>query len=150
MKKSLQDLLSEGLIEPFTSTHEQIEQKIKIAEEDIKTAKISVTGDARSVEWAYTQAYNAILQSGTALMYSENYRPKKSTGKHHWTVEKYVKIEFSGRIPQDALDAFTTARQGRHMTVYEQTGTISRSQAQEIITKAEIFVSFAKSILSIF
>lgn len=146
---NLQDLLSEGLIEPFTSNVFQMRQKMEVAREDVITAKDSVKGTARSIEWAYDQAYNAMLQSGTALMYSMGYRAKTNTGKHHWAVEQFLKSECATAIPNDALIAFGDARNKRHRSIYEETGSISKSQAEYLIVQAEIFVTSIASKLKL-
>jgi uncharacterized protein (UPF0332 family) len=137
---NLKDLLNDNLIEPFTGTASEIKQKIELARADIQTSKESVKGSSRSVEWAYDQAYNAMLQSGTALMYSMGYRVTKKSGQHHWATEQFLKSECSKIIPSDALIAFGDARNKRHTSVYDQTGTISKSQADYLIIQAEIFV----------
>lgn len=146
---NLEDLINDGLIEAFTSNDSEIKQKIKIAVEDVGAAKNSAKGTGRSIDWAYSQAYNAMLQSGTALMFSIGYRPLKKSGKHHWAVEQFLKSQCTKIIPPDALTAFAGAKLNRHESVYDQTGTISKSQAEYLIAQAEIFVSAVKSELKL-
>lgn len=87
MKKSLQDLLDKELIEAFTSTT-QIKEKMTIAQADVQLARSKISSaSGRDVDWVYAQAYNSMLQAGTALMYSKGYHPKKQSGAHHFAVE---------------------------------------------------------------
>lgn len=147
---NLQDLLDKNLIEPFVSSSSQIKQKISLAEADMEAAKDTINNkNSRSVEWAYAQAYNVILQTGTALIYSRGHRPKKSTGSHHWAVELYLKSEFKDLIHRNVLTAFGNARQNRNEAVYDQVGLIGKTDAEGLIKDAESFLITAKTILGI-
>lgn len=142
-------MLDEGLIEQFTSTPSQIKEKMEIAQADIVLAKADVVNaTGRAVDWVYTKAYNAMLQAGTALMYSRGFRPKRQSGSHHFAVERFLKSEFAQDIA-DVLNAFGVARSSRHATVYDQIGTISKSQAEYLIVQAESLVTSTRSILKI-
>ena len=150
MKKSLQDLLDEGLVEEFTSTPLQIKEKMNIAQADVDLAKADiVNATGRAVDWVYTKAYNAMLQAGTALMYSRGYRSKKRSGSHHFSVERFLKSEFDHDLSADVLNAFGVARSSRHATIYDEIGTISKSQAEYLIAQAESLIISAKLILKI-
>lgn len=147
---NLEDLLSKNIVEEFSSSSSQIQQKISLAEADIDAAKDTIIGkNKRSVEWAYAQAYNAMLQIGTALMYSRNYRPKKGTVSHHWAVESYLKSEFKGLIAKNVLAVFGKARQNRHEAVYDQVGLIGKTDAEGLITDTEYLLKTAKILLRI-
>lgn len=143
-------MLDEGLIEQFTSTPSQIREKMQIAQADLMLAKADITNAmGRAVDWVYTKAYNAMLQAGTALMYSRGFRPKRQSGSHHFAVEQFLKTEFAQDIAVKVLNAFGVARSSRHATVYDQIGTISKSQADYLIVQAESLVASAKVILKI-
>ncbi len=90
---------------------------------------------------------NVLLQTGTALMYSHGYRPKRSSGSHHWTVEQYLKSEFKGLIPGNVLTAFGKARQNRNNAVYDQVGLIGRQDTVGLIGDADALLTTARSIL---
>ncbi|MDE1765973.1 MAG: HEPN domain-containing protein [Thaumarchaeota archaeon] len=145
---NLQDLVNDGLVEEHPGNPLETRQKMDIAVQDVETAKVSIQGTGRSIDWAYNQAYNAMLQAGYAVMYSMGYRPTKS-GKHHWAVEQFLKSECTGVIPPDALTAFGTARLNRHEASYDRTGVVSKSQAEYLIAQAEIFVNAVKNELQL-
>ncbi len=146
---SLRDLINEGLIEVSQSTPLEIKQKMEIAKADIESAKTSIKGTQRDVEWAHTQAYNAMLQAGYAIMFSMGYRTIKKSGKHHWTVERFVKSQCTKTIPPDALNAFGGGRLGRHEASYDRIGVISKSQAENLLVQAEVFVKAVKKELNL-
>lgn len=143
-------MLDEGLIEKFTSTPSQIREKMQIAQADLILAKADMTNaTGRALDWVYAKAYNAMLQAGTALMYSRGFRPKRQSGSHHFAVEQFLKTEFVQDIAIEVLDAFGVARSNRHATVYDQIGTISKSQADYLIVQAESLIASAKAMLKI-
>ncbi len=146
---SLRDLIDNGLIEAYSSNPLEIKQKMEIAVEDIGASKNSIKDTGRSIDWAYNQAYNAMLQSGYAIMYIMGYRPIKTTGKHHWAVEQFLKSQCTKIIPPDALIAFGTARLNRHEASYDRTGVVSKSQAEYLLVQAEIFVNAVKNELKL-
>ena len=146
---SLKNLLNDGSIEKFASNASQIKGKIQIAEKDLEAAKIIVAlNDPKTDDTASKSAYNAILQSCTALMYKKGYRTKDRS-KHHFTTVEFIKIVFPKRIPSDAVLAFENARSTRNTLQYDAAGIITNSNVIFLIKKAAIFVNTAKKILGI-
>ena len=146
---SLKNLLNDGSIEKFTSNTSQIKDKMEIAEKDLEAAKIiGSLKNTKTDDTAYKSAYNAILQSCTALMYKKGYRTKDRS-KHHFTTVEFIKIVFSKQIPADAILAFENARSTRNTLQYDTAGIITNSNVMSLIKKATIFVTTAKKILGI-
>jgi len=71
-KDSKENLLKESLIKRCPIDHKAILNLIKRAYIDLKTAKRNLDEDE---ECAFNYAYNAMLRSGLALMFSEGFRP---------------------------------------------------------------------------
>ncbi len=71
-KESKDKLLKENLIKRCPVDHKAILDLIKRAYVDLKTAKRNLDEDE---ECAFNYAYNAMLRSGLALMFSEGLRP---------------------------------------------------------------------------
>jgi len=147
MKMNLKNLLNDGSIEEFQSNSDQIKDKINIAERDLAAAKkIGALNDSDTDDTAYNAAYNAMLQSSTALMYKNGYR-SKDRSKHHYTTIEFIKIVYSGKIPHDAILAFENARSTRNKLQYDTAGIITNSNVLFLIQKADIFVTSAKKFL---
>ena len=72
-RESKENLLKEGLIKRCPIDYKAMENLIKRAHIDLKTAKRNIDDDH---ECAYNYAYNAMLRSGLALMFSEGFRPE--------------------------------------------------------------------------
>ncbi len=123
MSKSLNELQSEGLIEPFASSSQQIIDKMDIAKRDLRNSK-KIISDPDLAETTHNTAYNAMLQAGTALMYNMGYRPKRGRDNHHMVVVIFIKNIYSGQIPNNVIIAFNNGRNSRNKSQYD----ISSSQ----------------------
>ena len=146
---SLRRLLSDGSIEQFQSNQSQINDKMEIAEKHLRAAKKIVTiNDVDTDDSAYLSAYNAILQTGYALMFSKGYRPK-ARDKHHLVVQQFIESEFTNDFPLDVIAIFGAARQTRNTLQYDTTGIITNSEVNNLISKADVFVNKAKILLNI-
>jgi len=119
-----------------------VKKSLSLAERDIKTAK-NVFED-KDYDWSLAIAYNAMLQAGRALMFSEGYRPK---GKYkHVAVIEFVKSRFK-EFAEQTLFTFNKTRKKRHIAVYEQVDIVSKEEARNVLNWAEKFVNKAKEIL---
>jgi len=145
---SLGELLRRNKIEMYQSAPEEMNSKISIAESNLRSAKKTVQMDDPDVDdTTYKEAYNAMLEAGYALMHSKGYRPKP--GSRHYAVEQLIKSEFSNDFSPDALQIFGRARTTRNALQYDSAGVISREEVEDLIAKADAFVSTAKGILGI-
>jgi uncharacterized protein (UPF0332 family) len=94
---------------------------VEHAHRDIKTAKIVLQTDCN---WAYTIAYNAVLQAGRALMFSKGYRPDGAN--QHISVVKFAELYLD---KHDAV-IFDRIRRKRNSSVYDSSGTIPENEAE--------------------
>lgn len=145
---SLRDLLKTGQIEEYESDPEQIKNEIELARQDLAAAKKMLSLQSRELwGWAHNAAYNAMLQAGRALMYSKGYRPRGQ--EQHVSVIAFVLDVCEKKFPQEVLQAFSKARMRRHESVYDRAGSISPSQARNLVEKAELFVPTAAKLLGL-
>jgi uncharacterized protein (UPF0332 family) len=145
MQLSLSELLRKGLIERLESDQQQIENEIEVAEHNLSSAKKMLT--IEEWEWSHNAAYNAMLQTGRALMFSKGFRSKG--GEHHLTVILFVQAVYSAKFPQEVLQAFDKARRRRNESLYDPAGSISKTQSRNLVRTAEVFVNKAKEPLRI-
>lgn len=66
-------LLKTGRIQPYSAKPSEVSQLLQVANRDIATAKKNLED---ATDWAYTIAYNSVLQASRALMIHEGYRPR--------------------------------------------------------------------------
>ena len=67
---NLDNLERQGYIKKLPISKRKVENSINLTKRDIKTAKIILN---RDYDWAFSIAYNAMLQTLRALMFSKGY-----------------------------------------------------------------------------
>jgi len=132
------NLIDAGKIAPGRFSEKQVKDRLDLAERDLSIAKDVL---ASSPEWSFNIAYNAMHQSGRALMLHEGYR---TVGEgHHVTVIRFLEI-FLGNGYEKPLQLMDRMRRQRNRATYDMAGTISKTQADEALETAKEFVSLIK------
>ena len=127
-------LINQNRIVPFKSTTAQVNQLLQVAERDLKAAQRNLDVDA---DWAYTMAYNAILQACRAVVFSEGFRPRG--GEQHITVVEFASEKFGEEFNKE-VQLFDQMRRKRHRIIYETAGLVSIEEAKQAVTFANRFV----------
>src|SRR3989338_10022329 len=121
-----------------------VKNAMQLAERDIKTANNIYNNN--DFDCAFSIAYNAMLQAGRALMFSESYRPK---GEYkHVSVIEFVKQKFGNEFADKILFMFNKIRKKRHIAVYEQVNIISKGEAENALKTAKEFVKKVKELIN--
>jgi len=130
-RDSKESLFKEGLIKKCPLDYTAIMNLMKRAFIDLKTASRNIDEDA---ECAYNYAYNAILRSGLALMFSEGFRPEIKD--KHLTVLRFVTIILGDKfkIPVNNYDFM---RRKRHRFIYEPDIPCSKEEAKNALKTAK-------------
>lgn len=133
-KHSKENLLKEGFIKKCPIDYKAIKNLLKRAYVDLKTAKRNLTLDE---ECAYNYAYNALLRSGLALMFSKGFRPEIKN--KHLTI-----VTFAGSVLGDEfktlINDYDFMRKKRNRFIYEPDIPCSQKEAIDAIKTAEEFV----------
>jgi uncharacterized protein (UPF0332 family) len=135
-------LLNKGLIKRFTSSPPQAENRIELAKRDIKAAKSMMSIDR---DWAFSMAYNAILQATRALMFAKGFRPAAGEGQHKVAVE-FAEITLKEKF-QDEIYIFDKMRSKRHRVIYDALGLISIAEAKQAFDFSVKFVKEIENVL---
>jgi uncharacterized protein (UPF0332 family) len=139
---SLDKLIGDGNIHPFKATPEEISKAMEIARRDLSDAK----GILReSLDWSYSIAYNAVLQACRAYMFQRGYRPA-SAEKHKATMA-FMQVSVDDPL-KETVDYFDRVRKKRHRVIYDEVGLISEKEAQQLIQKADEFISWIEKQLT--
>jgi uncharacterized protein (UPF0332 family) len=133
-------MVRDGLIKPLPVDPKRVKRSFELAERDLKTAKKVLE---ESPDWAFSIAYNSMLQATRALMFSKGYRP--AGDKHHVSAVKFAESVL-GRGSQLVV-AFDRMRRKRHVAVYDVAGAVSKTDAENAIRWAGKFLSEARKIL---
>ncbi|MCK9581939.1 MAG: HEPN domain-containing protein [Methanoregula sp.] len=127
----IEDLERDGLIKRLPVDIKKVQDSIAHAHRDLDTARAVLLTD---YDWAYTIAYNAILQAGRALMFAKGYRPD---GAHqHIAVVKFAGLFLE---EQDTI-IFDRMRRKRNSSVYETAGSVSETEALSAVRHAESLI----------
>lgn len=134
---------SNNFWEKIETNKNLIDNTVKLASRDLKTAEnVFNSGD---YDWSFAISYNAMLQAGRALMFSEGFRPK---GEYkHVSVVEFVKTKFGDEFADRLLFMFNKIRKKRHTAVYEQVNIISKDEAENAFNTAKEFVAKVNSLL---
>jgi uncharacterized protein (UPF0332 family) len=127
----IDDLERQGLIRKLTVDQKKVNDALAHAHRDLTTAGTILPNDQ---DWAYTIAYNAVLQAGRALMFSKGYRPDRAN--QHVAVVKFAELF----LDQSDTITFDRMRRKRNSSVYDTAGTITESEAEFALGQAEILV----------
>jgi len=131
-------LLREGRIRKHRTNAQEISRLFKVVERDLADASISQLSPDRR----FATAYNAILQSARAIMYCEGYRTRGS--RHHSTTFEFLRITFGSNF-EALVDYFDRCRIKRNIADYVGAGTISETEAMDLLEEAKAFAKMARS-----
>lgn len=140
-KDSKEYLLKQGLIKKCPIDKKAIKNLVKRAYVDLKTAKRNLDDDE---ECAYNYAYNAMLHSGLALMFSEGFRPE-IRDKHLTTVKFASSI--LGKKFKMVINNYDFMRRKRHRFIYEPDIPCSREEAENAMNTAKQFVNIISKLI---
>ncbi|MFQ5895201.1 MAG: HEPN domain-containing protein [Nitrospinota bacterium] len=129
------DLLDEGRVKRGRFSRKQVEDCLRIARRDLRTAAAVIE---TSPEWAFNIAYNAMHQAGRAFMFRAGHRPAGEG--QHMTVVRFLEIGL-GPKHEETLVLMDRMRRKRNRATYDAVGTISRKEAEEAIAAAKDFVA---------
>ena len=107
---NLEEMQKKELIKRTTSSKQSALRRIKKAERWLALAKKLVAMD---LDTALEKTYDAILESGLAIMSKEGYRPTSKLG-HHFAIMEYL----SNAIDIDSSE-LQTMRKNRNIVIYE-------------------------------
>ncbi len=140
-KDSKENLLKQGLIKKCPVDWKAINNLIKRAYTDLKTAERNISDDE---ECAYNYAYNAMLRSGLALMFSTGFRPEIKN--KHLTIVKFASSILGIKFKK-IINDYDFMRRKRHRFVYEPEIPCSEKEASDALRTAKKFVDIISKMI---
>lgn len=134
-----ESLLLEKKIKVYRAKPVEIQQLLRLAGRDLAAAARNLPDDP---EWAYSMAYNAVLQSGRAWMFHQGYRPRGA--ESHAVVVEFLRESFKGRYDAEIV-LFDQMRRKRNRVIYETTGLVAASEAVQVLEFAKKWVKIIES-----
>ena len=139
---SIETLVREGSVHPFRATREEIAKVMDIARRDLAEAE-KIRGS--SLDWAFSIAYNAVLQASRAYMFHMGYRPASSEA--HKATFAFMQITVDEPMKQ-TIDYFDRARKKRHRVIYDEPGLVTEKETHQLIKKAKEFLAYIETRLA--
>lgn len=138
---NVEKLKKQNLIKKCPIDYKVISSLIKRANKDLNTAERNLKIDE---DCSFTYAYNAMLHSGIALMFSLGYRPEIE--KKHLTIVRFVGAVL-GKELRSLINMYDYMRKKRHRFIYEPFIPCTRKEAQDAIKSAKKFVKEISKII---
>ncbi len=134
----IDDLLQKRKIYPHRATQEEVDRVLQLADRDLRMARYTMAEDW---DWAFSIAYNAVLQASRAFMYSKGFRPASSQG--HKNTFAFMRAEFGSEFTS-LVGYFDRMRTKRNQVIYDVAGLITESEARSILKNAVEYVDAVK------
>jgi uncharacterized protein (UPF0332 family) len=128
---SLKQWLDNGWLRKHKTDQQEITNLFQIVDRDLKDAKEKNI----SSDWRFGIAYNAALKLCTILLVVEGYRPER-TLQHYRTI--YAMPEIIGKEMKVDAQYLDACRKKRNIAEYDQIGTVSETEAEELLKFAKM------------
>ncbi|NJD54602.1 MAG: HEPN domain-containing protein [Candidatus Methanoperedens sp.] len=128
---SIDELERSGIIKKLPTDRKKINDSLDLARRDMNIARNVLD---ENCDWAFSIAYNSILQSVRALMFSKGYRPSSDSG--HVSAVRFARLF----LKEEDVISFDRMRRKRHTAVYDTVGSISRAEAENALLRAKKFI----------
>lgn len=125
---SLNDWARNGWLVPHRTSPGEIADLLGIADRDLRDC----TASKLSEDWQLAIAYNAALQCATAALAAAGYRAGRQN-HHLWVIQSLAYTIEADEELVVQLDAF---RKKRNVGDYERSGSVSQSEAFEMVALA--------------
>lgn len=132
--------LERGRIRKFPKATTLVSGEIKLAGEDLRTARGSLAEENH--KWATIQAYYSMFHTARSSLYAEGYREKS-----HFCLIEFIRALYvsKGLLSFEFVETLKLGKSLRENADYY--GDFSREGAGEMITSAGDFLKEAKKIL---
>ena len=122
-------------LKPHSVDWAQIERFLVSADKKLASAEKILAFDE---EACLQQAYEAMLKASLRLMFSHGFRARSQPG-HHVAIIEFVRARID-RQHAGLLTIFDRLRRKRNMALYDDTGFVSRRDAEQAIEAARNYL----------
>jgi len=126
-----------GWLRRHTPSKDEITNLFKIVKRDLDDAESGISAD-----WRFGIAYNASLKLCTILLYAKRFRAEKSL-QHYRTIQALPLI--MGESKKDDARYLDACRKKRNIVEYEQIGSVTDHDAEELIEFVKEFKDEVKN-----
>jgi uncharacterized protein (UPF0332 family) len=126
---SLEDWVENHWLVRHETSPEEIADLLGLADRDLATAQLPTL----NTDWKLNIAYNAALQAATAALAAAGYKAERA--EHHYRVIE--SLAHTLKLDHDTIILLDTFRKKRVKSDYERAGTVSESEAEEMLKLAK-------------
>ncbi len=119
---SLENWLSDNLIDKHHPSANEIRNLLAICDRDIEQSRLNGLGP----DWQLGIAYNAALMAATAALSASGYRARKD-GQHYRVIQS---LAYTIEADPALVEKLNKFRQKRNISDYERAGMISEAEAK--------------------
>jgi len=131
-------------LKPHTVDWAQIERFLKSAEKKLALAhKILALDEEASLQLAY----EAMLKASLGFMFSHGFRARSQPG-HHIAIIEFVRARLEKKHA-GLLLVFDRLRRKRNLALYDDTGFVSRHEAEEALETARRYITLIRADLDL-
>jgi uncharacterized protein (UPF0332 family) len=130
----IEDLLKKRKIYRHRASPEELQRLLELADRDIRMAKVTMAEDW---DWAFSIAYNAVLQSARAFMYARGFRPAAEQG--HKNTFSFMRVALGEELAS-TIGYFDRMRKKRNQAIYDVAGLITEQEEKAILKHSVRFV----------
>jgi len=132
---SLTDWEKNGWLVRHKTSRDEIQNLMKIIQRDLEDSSARTI----SADWRFAIAYNAALQCCTVVLYCRGFRPARGQSEYYRVIQSIVLT--MGRDYIELRDYLNACRTKGNISDYDMAGTISESEAIELIdTVKELYL----------
>jgi len=125
-------------IHRHTASEDDLRALADRAETDLASALHMLDQDA---DWALSIAYNAVLRSARALIFSKGFRPASHEG--HKNTFAFLRIVATDE-ERPLITYFDRVRVKRHQALYDAEPRTSKTEAETLIRHARDFLAWTR------
>ena len=129
---NLDDLVAQGRLRRRSVRKEEIQGILQVADRDLNDAAVPGLSSDR----LFIIAYEAVLTLASIPIRCAGYETHGQG--HHWTTFQALPLTMGDDL-QDLSDYFESCRNKRNVGAYDRSGSISRSEASELVEEAKAF-----------
>ena len=137
---SLKDWLDNGWLKSHQTDSQEIANLLAIVERDLADASLNDL----SVDWQFGIAYNAALKLCNVMLYVHGYRPENALA-HYRAIMALKEIEETNWEQYSVY--LNACRMRRNTLEYDRVDSISKDDADELITFTRMFYAEVKNYL---
>ena len=127
-------------LKPHNVDWEQIDRFVESADRKLASAHKILAFDE---EACLQQAYEAMLRAALGFMFSHGFRARSQPG-HHIAIIEFVRARIDAKHA-GLLTVFDRLRRKRNTSLYDDTGFVSRHEAEEALESARKFIDVIRA-----